>query len=275
MVDSADDLMAPERSAPEPREAEVPPIEMACPVCERVVPLPAPQLCPHCQAPIESIVALLRVSDLSLEEAGRDLVIGDLDSVARRLELVRITSRRHRLRAEVLHAMLLRVKGEPQAALAKLRAAREKLEEGEEDIRRFIDKLEAETLADQTALAAACELHNFALFQAKRGHYEEARASLLKALDCVPHHAPSHALLGKVQLALRNTDEARYHFRRALASDPSNPTAARYLGRLGRPALVRPFLLLTEGWSISPRWAGAIIALVILAFIAIAALLSR
>lgn len=265
----------PSETVPQAEELETPPPGMACPVCDRLVSLPPPQLCPHCQAPIESITALLRVADVSLEEAGRDLSTGDLDSVARRLDFVRITSKRHRLKVEVLGAILMRLRGDPQGALARLAAIGEKLEEEDEGLRGTVDEVQRASAADLTALASACELYNFALFQAKRGHHEEGRASLLKALQHVPHHAPSHALLGKVQLALRETDDARYHFQRALALDPSNPTAARHLARLGRAPVPRLFLALLRGWVVSPRWVGAIVALIILAFIALTALLSR
>jgi tetratricopeptide (TPR) repeat protein len=280
MVQPAEDATSPEpRQTPgeeltPTREPKTAPAETACPVCDRILPLPAPDICPHCQAPIRTVNALLRTAELSLDEALRDLRTGDLDSAQQRLDFVRVTSRQHRLNVEVVQAVLDRLKGDPVSALARLRAVREKLEPEDRKLAELVDVAEQECLRDQLALASSCEHYNFALFQARRGHLEDARDYLEKALDEVPHHPQSHALLGKVLLALREEDEARYHLRRALASDPTNATAGRALSALGRPA-ADPFAIIRSGFRMSSAWTGSIIVIAILAVIALAALLTR
>ena len=236
MFEHPDDI-APEAGKEEPlqvgsTETRSASPEVACPVCHRVMPAPPPEICPHCQAPIHQINALLRTADLSIEEAVRDLNIGDLDSVERRLQLVKATSREHRLKAEIVQAMLDRLKGDPTTALARLRAVREKIDPSDTELIELVDTVELSALKDQEALSACCEHYNFALFQARIGHYEEARAAAGRALGWVPHHAPAHALLGKVHYLLGEQDPAAYHLERALAVDPTNRSASRLLGRM-------------------------------------------
>jgi len=281
MVHPEEDAASPERretpgEAVRPgKEPATAPAETTCPVCDRILPLPAPDICPHCQAPILTVNALLRTAELSLDEALRDLRTGDPDSAQQRLDFVRVTSRQHRLKVEAVQAMLDRLKGDPVSALTRLRAVREKLEPEDRRLAELVDAAEEECLRDQQALASSCEHYNFALFQARRGHLEEARDSLKKALDEVPHHPQSHALLGKVLLALREEDEARYHLRRALASDPTNATAGRTLSALGRPAIAGPLAVIRSNLRMSSAWTGSIVVIAILAVIALAALLTR
>ena len=209
--------------SPKP-EPDVAPEEMSCPVCERLIPSPAPETCPHCQAPIRVILALLNTADLSLAEAMRDIRSGDLKSASRRLELVKTTSRSHRLHIEIIQAVIDRLSGHPDTALARLKTVEEKFTE-EPPEKKFITLLEAvryQCVRDQDALAACCEHYNFALFEARRGHFEESRRSLIEALNEVPWHSDSHALMGKVLLGLREPDDAQYHLRRALVDDPRN-----------------------------------------------------
>jgi len=264
-------------SPAEPKES---PEEFSCPVCERVIPSPAPDTCPHCQAPIHIIAALLETADMSIAEAMRDLKSGDLRSASKRLNYVKSTSKSHRLHVEIVQAIIDRLSGSPDKALARLNAVQEKMS-GESQDRNLIALLEnvrQQCLRDQDSLAACCEHHNYSLFEARRGHYEEARRSLIKALNEVPWHADSHALLGKVYLALNETDDGKYHLRRALASDPKNPTATRLLNDISRSDKIT--LAKISGsigdWIIkSPAWAGSIIVLVILAAIAVTAFLTK
>ncbi|MCK4719830.1 hypothetical protein KAU08_04185, partial [bacterium] len=70
--------------------------------------------------------------------------------------------------------------------------------------------------------------------------------------------------------ALREYDDARYHLKRALAIDPTNPTATRLLAQMGQ----QDFLNVVEfvkSRGLSPAWTGSIIVLVILFAIAITA----
>jgi len=254
---------------------DTPPDDISCPVCDRLVPPPAPETCPHCQAPIHTIFALLKTVELSLREAMRDIGIGRLDDAERRLEFVSATSKSHRLRVEVIRAIIERVRGNPQAALERLKAVKDRIEEVDETLIDLLEEAERHALEDQEALAACCEHYNFGLFQAGKGHYEESRKSLRRALDLVPHHAPSHALIGKIQVALQDYDDARYHLGRALASDPTNVSASRMLARLGRRDRLNPLEYLRDLFVTNRALAGPVLVIVILAVIAIAALLSR
>ena len=130
---------------------------------------------------------------------------------------------------------------------------------------------------EQDALAACCEHHNFALFQARRGHYEEARRSLVKALNEVSWNAESHALMGKVLMALGQDDDARYHLKRALATDPSNSTATRMLSRISGDGSPIERLLgdIAARMNMSPAWVGSFFVVIVLAVIAIVALLTN
>lgn len=243
---------------------------LTCPVCERLIPSHTHESCPHCDAPIDTILAIFRTADLSLKEAMRDVRSGDIESARRRLGFVRLTSRGHRLRVELIQAILDRLEWKTESALAILNTIKDALEEGDDELKFLVDSVERQCLIDQGALAACCEHYNFALFHARRGHYEEARRSLRKALTEVSHHPESHALLGKVQLALREYDDARYHLKRALAIDPTNPTATRLLAQMGQ----QDFLNVVEfvkSRGLSPAWTGSIIVLVILFAIAITA----
>jgi tetratricopeptide (TPR) repeat protein len=267
---------APERE-PEQGKAEprVTPPEIACPVCHRFVPSPAPELCPHCQAPIETILAILRIADLSLEEAMRDLRIGDIDAVERRLSTVRVSSKAHRLRVEAVQAMLDRLKGNPSASLARVRAVREAIAEPDEELLALVMEIEKSALEDQQALAQCCEHYNFALFQARRGHYEEARQAACRALGYVPHHAPTHALLGKIQIALREDDDARYHLERALAVDPSSRSASRALARMSGFRMPNAIVEMFRTRKVSAGWIGSVLIVLALIILALSALLSR
>jgi tetratricopeptide (TPR) repeat protein len=257
---------------PEPRTA---PEATTCPVCERIVPTPAPDICPHCQAPITTINALLETADKSITEALRDLRSGDIAKAESRLELVRATSNRHRLKTEIVQALIDRLRGDPTTALTKLNAVRERITDADLDLIKLLEEVEERTLLDQAALAQACEHYNFAVFQSRRGHFEEARRSLGMGLNLIPHHAPSHALLGKVLLAMGDEDEARYHLKRALATDPSNATATSLLTKLGESVTPNPFVWLRTRLVENPAWAGSIVVIIVLAAIALTALLSR
>ncbi len=255
-------------------ELTISPSEVACPICDRLIPLPVPAHCPFCSAPIEPVIALLRAADLSIHEAMRDLKLGDLDSVERRLELVRATSRCHRIKAEIVHSQLLRIKGNPVEALTRLNAVRDSLDESDEDLLGLYKATEDECIRDQTDLAACCELYNFALFQAKRGHYEEALRNVRKALGRVPHHALSHALLGKVLVALGDEGAARFHLRRALAIDPTNVSATQVLSRLSKTQGINPIAAIAQFWNRSPQLAGSVFVIVVLLVLAVTVLLS-
>ena len=260
-----------------PPQAESPtaPVEVACPICHRLIPAPAPELCPHCQAPIEPVLAVLRIADLSLSEAMRDLRIGDLESVSRRLALIRTTSKAHRARAEAVQAMVERLDGKPETALARIRALRDFADQDDEELLEMLDQTEGLAYEDQSALALCCEHYNFALFQAKRGHFEESREAAGRALQLVPHHGPAHALLAKIEFALRNEDAARYHIERALAIDPSNASASRFLAGMGREELPNPLAGIMKYQPLFMRWIGPIVVVLILAIIALSILLTR
>ncbi len=257
-----------EHPAKEPSEA---PGELPCPVCDRLIPPPAPEFCPHCNAPIDIILDLMRVADQSIAEAMRDIRIGDLDSVEQRLELVRATSKKHRLKVEAVLAVVDRLRGDPASALARIRAVEEKMDEFDELIVELIEDVEKQAMIDQGALALCCEHYNFGLFQAKRGHLEEARATLKKSLEAVPWHPDSHALMGKVLVALREEDEAKYHLRRALAADPTNVSASRMMTKLGRGKMGTAIEKVAAFLRTNPAWAGSalvILILVVIAFVA-------
>jgi tetratricopeptide (TPR) repeat protein len=217
---------------------------------------------------------LLRTADLSIEEAVRDLNIGDLESVERRLQLVKATSREHRLKAEIVRAMLDRLKGDPTTALARLRAVREKIDPSDTELIELVDTVELSAIKDQEALSACCEHYNFALFQARRGHYEEARAAAGRALGWVPHHAPTHALLGKVHYLLGEHDPATYHLERALAVDPTNRSASRLLGRMRQAGSIQG-LRLERIRSLLSDNIVAIFVVLALILLGLAALLAR
>jgi hypothetical protein len=257
------------------REPIVSPEELFCPVCERVIPSPAPENCPHCDAPINTIVEVFRTADNSIDEAMRDLKIGDLESAEGRLSLVRLASRRHRLKVEIIQAMIDRLRENCPSALARLQAVRGKLTEDDEEILSLLENVESRCVRDQEALALCCEHYNFALFEARRGHLEESRRSLRHALDEVPHHSESHALLGKVQLALGEEDDAYYHLRRALAADSSNTTATRLLAKMRPDEVFNPFEYIKTKLLTSPVWAATALALLILAVLAVVAVLGR
>ncbi|MCX6645861.1 MAG: tetratricopeptide repeat protein [bacterium] len=247
------------------------PESMECPVCERVIPAPAPEFCPHCDAPIETILALFRSADLSLEEARRDIRSGDIESAKKRLGFVRLTSRGHRLKVEIIHAILERLEWNTESAIARLNSIKDNLGESDREMRFLVDNIEQQCLIDQGAMAACCEHYNFALFQARRGHFEEARRSLRRALTEVSHHAESHALLGKVQLAMCEYDDAGYHLKRALAIDPANPTATRFLAQMSRQEFLNVIEFVKSKFNLSPVWAVSMMVLLILLAIAITA----
>lgn len=257
---------------PEPRTA---PEEITCPVCERIIPTPAPDICPHCQAPIDIINAILKTADQSITEAMRDLRSGDIKRAENRLEFVSAASRRHRLKAAIVRALVDRLKGDPTSAIGKLNAVREEISDEDTDITELLENAEERALDDQAALAQCCEHYNFAVFQARRGHFEEARSSLEMALDKIPHHAPSHALMGKVLIALDDKDRARYHLKRALATDPSNATATDLLTKMGESIFPNPLVWLRARLVTDPAWTGSIVVIIVLAAIALTALLSR
>lgn len=248
---------------------------MECPVCERVIPSPAPEFCPHCDAPIDTILALFRTADMSLEEAMRDIRTGDIDSAKKRLGFVRLTSREHRLKVELVQAILERLDWKTESALARLKSIKDTLGEHDRGLLFLLDGVEKQCLIDQGAFAACCEHYNFGLFQARRGHFEEARRSLRRALTEVSHHAESHALLGKVQLAQCEYDDARYHLKRALAIDPTNPTATRLLAQMSRQEYQNVIEFVKSKLELSPVWAGSLMVLVILLAIAITAIITN
>ena len=274
-----DDSRTSDGQEPAQVESKLAPVSMACPVCERMIVIPVPEYCPHCDAPIDTILALFRTADLSLDEARRDIRSGDIESAKKRLGFVRLTSREHRIKVELIQAILDRLEWNTDSAIARLNSIKDTLSESDSELRFIVDSLERQCLIDQGAMAACCEHYNFALFQARRGHFEEARRSLRRALTEVSHHAESHALLGKVQLALREYDDARYHLRRALAIDPANPTATRFLAQMGRQDVLNVLEFVKSKFNLSPVWAGSLMVLVILLAIAITAtittLLSR
>jgi tetratricopeptide (TPR) repeat protein len=277
----SDDIFPPDNAEPSVPEGqgtagEQPaPLELPCPVCDRLIPPPAPEFCPHCQAPIHTILKLLKTADLSLREAMRDISIGQLDSAEQRLEFVSATSKRYRLKVEIIRALIERLRGNPQAALARIKAVESRIEDVDEDLIDLLEETERHALEDQYALATCCENYNFALFQAKKGHFEEARRWLVKALDLVPHHADCHALLGKVQLALDEYDDARYHLRRALATEPTNASASRTLAKLSGSGTPDPLRIIGKKLAMSPSVFGSTLVIIILVIIALAALLSK
>jgi tetratricopeptide (TPR) repeat protein len=280
MKDLSDNL-TPDSPDPEDQVLSLPPDqadEILCPVCRRALTIPIPELCPHCMAPIQPIMAVLRVADLSVEEAMRDLRSGELETVAQRLALVKLSSKAHRLRAEIIQAKLDRLMGDPGKALARIRAIRDELGENPDadlELAPTITEVESQALDDQRALASCCEHYNFALFQAKRGHLEEARSAANQALGYVPHHAPSHLLLAKTHFALRESDDAKYHLERALQLNPSDVSGSRFMARMNRLAMQSPIeWLRTRKWLTS-RWVGPIFILLILIFLGLAALLNR
>jgi len=269
------DPVQPDVSGQEQEDKEALPEDISCPVCDRVIPPPAPESCPHCQAPIQTIFALLNTVEMSLREAMRDISIGRLDDAERRLEYVTATSKRHRLRVELVRAVIERIRGNPQEALARIKAVEDRIEDVDETLIDLLEEVERHALEDQKALAACCEHYNFALFQAGRGQYEEARKSLRRSLGLVPHHAPSHALLGKIQAGLKEYDDARYHLGRALASEPGNVSATRMLARLGQRDVFNPFDWFRTMYLAKRALAGPFLVILIILVIAIAALLSR
>jgi len=264
-----------EAAESEPREVKTAPEEMSCPVCDRLVASPVPSTCPHCNAPLDSIMAMLSTADRSLSEAMRDLRIGAVESALKRLDFVHATSKRHRLHVEAVRAMADRLLGNPAGALARIKSIEDKIEEVDEFLLTILDSIERQASDDQNALAACCEHYNFALFQAKRGHYEEAADSLRKGLRLVPHHASSHALMGKVMLGLGDENDARYHVKRALATDPTNPSASRTLAGLGRKVVLTPAEVMQSLSRIPPVILGSAFVIVLLVVIAIVALVSR
>jgi tetratricopeptide (TPR) repeat protein len=252
--------------------------EISCPVCHRGMALPIPELCPSCQAPIQAIMSVIRVADLSIQEAIRDLRIGDLDSVSRRLALVRVTSKAHRLKAEVIQAMLDRLKGDPASALARLGSIRDQIPElplPDDELAWWVAEAEEKALEDLQSMALCCEHYNFALFQAKRGHLEEARDSAMRALEHIPHHGPSHLLLAKTHFALRENIDAKYHLNRALASDPSDVSATRLLARINRATIANPLDLIHKSGWLRSKWTGPGLVVILLILLGLAALLSR
>jgi len=262
-------------SPPQSAEPLETPEELSCPVCDRLIPSPAPELCPHCQAPIQAILSILDTADLALDEAMRDLRSADLDSAERRIQFVRATSGRHRLKVEIIQAMIDRLSGDSPSALARLRAVQDKLEDADDETIALIGRTINQCSREQEALASCCEHYNFALYQAKRGYFEDARRSLRKALEFVPHHAQSHALMGKVQLAMQEEEDAAFHLNRALAVDPTNSTASRMLALMGRSRRPNPLALIAAKINLSGAWASSILIVIILIVLALVALLSR
>ncbi len=250
------------------------PGDIDCPVCERVLPSPAPDLCPFCSAPLPELLALMKTVELSLTESLRDIKTGDIQSAEKRLKFVRATSQKHRLKVEIIQALRDRLAGDRVKAMERLNGVEERIEELDHNVIVMLGDVKTLVHRDQLALAGCCEHYNFALFNAKRGHYEEARASLTRALGLAPHHPHSHALMGKVMVALGENDRATYHFRRALAVDPSNVPASKMLAEMSRlrvPDLVKRIADLMRA---NPVWTGSVFVVVILAVIAIAALMS-
>jgi Flp pilus assembly protein TadD len=179
------------------------------------------------------------------------------------------------VKAEIVHAQILRIKGNPGAALAHLYAVRDDLDVEDSELSKLYEDTVARCIRDQADLAACCEFYNFGLFQAQRGHYEEARQSLAKALEIVPHHAQTHALLGKIFHALRIRDEARYHLSRALAVDPTNVSASRMMARMDWLRFRLPVERWLSSLNITPQVAASVFVVVVLILIALAALLNR
>jgi len=171
--------------------------------------------------------------------------------------------------------MVERLEGKPEAALARLRALRDNADEEDEELLEMIDQTEGLAYEDQAALAMCCEHYNFALFQAKRGHYEDARESAKRALEHVPHHGPSHALLGKIHFALKDEDVARYHVERALAVDPSNASASRFLAGMGREELPNPLAGIMKYRRVLTKWVGPIIVVLLLVILGLIVLSGR
>jgi len=272
-----EEIARPETSEEKPEEGERKGETLSCPICGRALDSPLQDICAHCNAPVQPILRLLRLADLSVTEALRDITIGELDSALRRIKLVRVISKAHRLKAEVLEAIVKRLKGDPQGALARLAAVKAEMSENtDEELNLLIEETEKLALEEQKALALCCEQYNFALFQAKRGHYEEATLALTKALASVPHHAPSHALMAKVKLALRDVEEAKYHLRRALALDPTNKEASKLIAYLGgKPAPLIKWSRVMDAFRASPEWAVSAFIVLAIIFLALTAILAR
>lgn len=259
----------------EAEEPEIPPSESACPICDRLIPFPTPEHCPHCSAHLESVTELIRMAELSIAEAVRDISIGDLESAERRLDLARTTSSLHRLKAEIINAGIIRLRGHPGKALAHLVTVADELDRSDAELVELFEETFEQCKRDGADLAACCEHYNFALFEARRGHFEEARRSLQKALNLVPHHASSHALLGKVLLGLGMEGEARHHLNRALAIDPTCRSASGTLAKMGWSLHRSHFHKFLQSLNLSPQTAGSVFVVVVLLLIALSVILSR
>ena len=259
----------------EPLEPKIPPTEFACPICDHLIPFPSPEHCPHCSAHLESVTELIKVAELSIAEAVRDISIGDLESAERRLDLVRTTSSLHRFKAEIINAGIIRLRGHPGKALAHLATVADELDRSDAELVELFEETLEQCKRDGADLAACCEHYNFALFEARRGHFEEARRSLKKALNLVPHHAPSHALLGKVFLGLGMESDARHHLNRALAIDPTSRSASRTLAKLGWSLRRSHFHKFLQSLNFSPQTAGSVFVVVVLLLIALSVIISR
>lgn len=254
-----------------PREERSPGDE-ACPVCDRLIQAPIPEFCPHCQAPVDVIFSLVRLAGIAVREAERDLNAGSIRDVRRKLDMARLASKDHRIHAEIIRARLDSLSGDPAGAIKRLRAVRDVAVDVNDHTRLWMENALETALKDQLDLARCCEIHNFALYQAKRGHYEEARDLLQQALRIIPSHAPSHALLGKVHYTLRENAQGRYHLERAIAIDPSNQVAAHILGLSLRKPPLDFKTMFSETRRLTPRivgWIISMLALLILILLAI------
>jgi tetratricopeptide (TPR) repeat protein len=260
-----------------PVRTELTESEETCPVCDRVLPESDSEICPHCSAPIQSIKNLMEVAGKTLVDAERDISTGDIANVGKKLDLVATVSKKHRINVELVRARLDNLLGDSESALKRLNAVAD-LDNLDRDTVTRIRKAYDFTYVSQERLASCCEDYNFALYEAKRGHLESALESLKKGLGEVPYHAQTHALLGKVYLALRDENNARYHLIRAIEIDPRNSTAAHSLSLIDKSGNESFVEFLRSGKKLAPNilgWAGSIIVILILAILAIGALFSR
>ncbi|HDS30453.1 MAG TPA: tetratricopeptide repeat protein [Firmicutes bacterium] len=280
-IPSVQDAPAAETTAPEidikdeMKESDERVIEFVCPICDRMIPHPPPEFCPHCSAHLQIVKSIFEIADRSIAEAARDISIGEIVKAEQRLQFVETVSKRHRTKVALVRAQILRLKGYPDKALENLNAVKDSLDPDDRVTVEMHSELTARCIKDQSDLASCCEHYNFALFQAKRGHFEEARESLAKALEIVPHHTESHALMGKVLMAMRDENDARYHLNRALATDPTNVSAMRTLSKMKWAGVENGFRRIAYKLNMSPPIAGSVFVVLVLILIAIVALLSR
>ena len=246
-----------------------------CPVCGRVLSVPVPETCPECAAPITEIRRLIDLAENSLIEAERDIRIGDFESVRKRLGFVRIASKEYRLHAEILNARLESMLGMVQQADARIKSVRENAEDLDGYGLAMLESVESDIQNAFLALASCSEHYNFALFSSKRGHYEDAISSLKKGLSIMPHHAESHALIGKNYLQISEDDLGVRHLRRSLELDPGNRSASGALSSFERSRPLDMKTAALELYERSPEiagWAGSVLAILIIAVLAITGL---